>query len=239
MQRRQFLSQMIFVAPLALGCRGRQVAHVLRGDQEDMVGSHEAGAETWKPLVAEATCKLLAREQEVVQTSSAEQIGMSVESGDGSTASMKAVSILDGLPKKRVCFVGVENKSQEELGDYREQLYEQIDTIINESKTFGVVNRKFVEAGLRQAALRPDDLFVPNNRRNFVAIMEQQEQPFDYLLFARVTSGTTDNNGDYQRDYLLTLELVNVATGDFAKESAELRKGYHKSKLSKLRNYGA
>jgi hypothetical protein len=100
------------------------------------------------------------------------------------------------------------------------------------------VSRKFVEAGLRQAGLRSDDLFVPNNRRNFVAVMEQQEQPFDYLLFARITSGTTENNGDYQRDYLLTLELVNVATGDFAKESAELRKGYHKSKLSKLRSYG-
>ena len=100
------------------------------------------------------------------------------------------------------------------------------------------MNRRFVEAGLRESALRPDDLFVPNDRRRFVAAMEQMEQPFDYLLFAKVTSGTTDNNGDYQRDYLLTLELVNVATGDFAKESAELRKGYHKSKLSKLRNYG-
>ena len=219
MHRRQFLGQMILVAPLALGCRGKQVAHVLT-DQPDMVGSHEAGAETWKPLVAEATCKLLASQQIEIQQ----------------------VTHEGGLPpvdvRKRICFVGVENKSQEELGDYREQLYEQIDTIINESKTFGVVNRRFVEAGLRQSALRPDDLFVPNNRRNFVAVMEQLEQPFDYLLFAKVTSGTTDNNGDYQRDYLLTLELVNVATGDFAKESAELRKGYHKSKLSKLRNYG-
>ena len=220
MHRRQFLGQMILVAPLAVGCRGKQVAHVLT-DQADMVGSHEAGAETWKPLVAEATCKLLAGQQVEIQQ----------------------VTHEGGLPpvdvRKRICFVGVENKSQEELGDYREQLYEQIDTIINESKTFGVVNRRFVEAGLRQSALRPDDLFVPNNRRNFVAIMEQQEQPFDYLLFARITSGTTENNGDYQRDYLLTLELVNVATGDFAKESAELRKGYHKSKLSKLRNYGS
>ena len=223
MQRRQFLGRVFLVACpglLAVGCRGRQVAHVLRGDQSDMVGSHEAGAETWKPLVAEATCKLLASQQEEIQQ----------------------VAHQGGLPpadvRKRICFVGVENKSQEELGDYREQLYEQIDTIINESKTFGVVNRKYVEAGLRTSGIRPDDLFVPNNRRKFVTAMEQIEQPFDYLLFAKVTSGTTDNNGDYQRDYLLTLELVNVATGDFAKESAELRKGYHKSKLSKLRNYG-
>src|SRR5690606_27531485 len=117
MQRRQFLSQLILFSPVALGCRGKQVAHVLR-DQDDMVGSHEAGAETWKPLVAEATCKLLVRQQEEIQQ----------------------VSHQGSLPpadvRKRICFVGVENKSQEELGDYREQLYEQIDTIINESKTF-------------------------------------------------------------------------------------------------------
>ncbi len=222
MQRRQFLNRLILVAApgaIALGCRGRQVAHVLT-DQQDMVGSHEAGAETWRPLVAEATTRLLANQQVEIQQ----------------------IAHTGGLPpadvRKRICFVGVENKSQEELGDYREQLYEQIDTLINESKTFAVVNRRFVEAGLRQAGLRPDDLFVPNNRRNFVAVMEQLEQPFEYVLFAKVTSGTTDNNGDYQRDYLLTLELVNVLTGDFTKESAELRKGYHKSKLSKLRNYG-
>lgn len=228
MHRRQFLSQLVLIsgtAAVTSGCRGRQVAHVLKGDDADMVGSHDAGAETWKPLVAEATCKLLGRQltdlQQVVH-----------EHPDGSRG-------LDfDHVRKRICFVGVENKSAEELGDYREQLYEQIDTIINESKTFAVINRRFVEAGLRQCALRPDDLLVPNNRRNFVAAMEKSEQPFDYLLFAKITSGTTVNNGDYQRDYVLTLELVNVDSGDFDKESAELRKGYHKSKLSKLRNYG-
>jgi hypothetical protein len=223
MRRRQFLSRLLAsAAPLAIasGCRGKQIAHVLRGDQADMVGSHDAGAETWKPLVEEATCKLLASQHVEIQQ----------------------VAHEGGLPpvdvRKRICFVGVENKSQEELGDYREQLYEQIDTIINESKTFSVVNRRFVDAGLQQCGLKPNDLFVPNSRRNFVATMEQMEQPFDYLLFAKITSGSTESNGDYQRDYQLTLELVNVTSGDYSKESAMLRKGYHKSKLSKLRTYG-
>ncbi len=223
MQRRQFLNQLVILAGPALfatGCRGKQVAHVLRGDQADMVGSHDAGAETWKPLVEEATCKLLASQHVEIQQ----------------------VAHEGGLPpvdvRKRICFVGIENKSSEELGDYREQLYEMIDTILNESRSFAPMNRRVVESGLRQTGLRPDDLFVPNNRRQFVAAMEQAEAPFDYLLFAKVTSGSTESNGDYQRDYQLTLELVNVETGDFSKESAILRKGYHKSKLSKLRTYG-
>ena len=72
-----------------------------------------------------------------------------------------------------------------------------------------------------------------------VAVMEQAKQPFDYLLFAKITSGTTrSNNKDYQRDYLLTLELVDVVNLTTDKESAELRKGYHKSVLGKLKHYG-
>ncbi len=63
--------------------------------------------------------------------------------------------------------------------------------------------------------------------------MEQASQPFDYLLYAKLTSGTTRTNKDYQRDYLLTLELLNVHTGDYDKESETISKGYHHSRLSR------
>jgi hypothetical protein len=70
--------------------------------------------------------------------------------------------------------------------------------------------------------------------------MEQEREPIDYVLYATITSGTTTSNKkDYQRDYLLTLELVNLETGKTIKESAEIRKGYHKSKAGKLRHYGS
>ncbi|MBX3441263.1 MAG: penicillin-binding protein activator LpoB [Planctomyces sp.] len=223
MQRRQFLHTLALGLPalplLQSGCRGRQTAHVLSQSDRDMVGSHAAGAETWEPLINEATCRLLGRQQTVIEQVSHQQP--------------------PGLPgRKRICFVGVENKSIEEVGDFREQIYEQIDTIISQSGSFQVINRRFVEAGLRECRLRPDDLFLPTNRRMFAAALEQLDQPFEYLLFAKITSGTTNNNKDYQRDYLMTLELVDVQTGDTDKESAELRKGYHKTKLGKLRNYG-
>jgi hypothetical protein len=75
---------------------------------------------------------------------------------------------------------------------------------------------------------------IPENLRTFAAVLEQQGQPFEYMLYATITSGTTQNNADYQRDYLLTLELVNIQTGEYDKESAKLRKGYYKSRLGKL-----
>lgn len=227
MQRRAFLGSLAAIlggSALQTGCRGRQVAEVLQSDDVDMVGSHEAGAETWEPLIQEATCKLLARQQTVSPVAH--------ELPDGRMA------VDADFGKKRICFVGVENKSIEELGDFHEQIYEQIDSIVNESETFEVINRRFVEAGLRECRLRPDDLFLPDKRGAFVAVMQKNQQPFDYLLFAKITSGTTQNNKDYQRDYVLTMELVDVDSGDYDKESAELRKGYHKSKLGKIRNYG-
>ncbi len=223
MDRRRFLGSSVKLAGLAalsgFGCRGTQHAHVLDQSDKNMVGSHTAGAETWEPLIQQTVGQLLGRQHTVVVTA-----------GD----------VMDPLGKKRICFAGVENKSAEEIGDFREQIYEKIDTCINESDEFEVITRKFVEAGLRQCGLRPDDLLVPSNLRLFTATMEQFQQPFDYLLYAKITSGTTKSNGkDYQRDYLLTLELINLQSGKADKESAELRKGYHKSKLGKIKHYGA
>jgi hypothetical protein len=144
----------------------------------------------------------------------------------------------ENLPRKRICFVGVENKSAEEIGDFREQIYQKIDTCIAQSEMFDVIHKRYVEAGLRQCQLRPDDLFIPGNRRQFSAAMEQLEQPFDYLMYATVTSGTTRSNKDYQRDYLLTLELIDMDSGRSDKESAEIRKGYTKTKLGQRKHYG-
>jgi hypothetical protein len=223
MDRRTCLQWMATSAGLALlplfGCRGKQKAHVLSANDEDMVGSHAAGAETWEPLIEQSVGQLLGRQQSVMQTAGADSFVTA---------------------HKRICFVGIENKSAEELGDFKDQIYQKIDTCILGSDSFEVINRKFVEAGLRQCGLRPDDLFIPSNRRSFAAAMEQLEQPFDYLLYATVTSGTTKSNDkDYQRDYLLTLELIHMESGHTDKESAELRKGYHKSRLGKLKHYGA
>ena len=217
MDRRQFLGRagafLLGSGGLMLaGCRGHQQAQVLKDNKADMVGTHGAGAETFKPLIDDAVGKLLARQAHgVMQAAATEPAGC-----------------------KRVCFVGVENKSAEELGDFKEQITQIIDTRIVESGAFQPISRRFVDTGLRATRLRPDELFLPASQRQFLAVMEQQGQPFDYLLFATLTSGTTRGNNDFQRDYLLTLELVNINTGHPDKESATIRKGYYKSRIGKM-----
>lgn len=217
------LSGCLLFALAGAGCRGNQYAHVLNDHQKDMVGSHCAGAETYKPLIDESVGKLLGRQQ----------LSPPVIQASGSDSPLPPPTPMP----KRICFVGVENKSAEEIGDFKDQIYESIDNRIVQSQQFQSISRRFVEAGLREAHLRPDEVFIPAKRRLFQQIMEQQGQPFDYLLFATLTSGTTKSNGDYQRDYLLTLELVNVQTGQPDKECATIRKGYHHTRIGALKNY--
>jgi hypothetical protein len=208
----------ISVVLLVGGCRNRQHAHILKNDDKDMVGSHTAGAETWKPLIDESVARLLAKSCSTVQQASHTTI-------DGHATVVRTV-----------CFVGVENKSSEEIGDFKEQIYEHIDSLISQTDQFKMISRRYVEAAMGECRCRPETLVLPARQREFQAAMERADQPFDYLLFASITSGTTSSNGDYQRDYLLTLELLDIHTGESIKDSAMLRKGYHKSLLGRLKH---
>ena len=199
-----------------VGCRGYQYGHLIKGDQADMVGSHSAGAEVYNPLVEEAVSRLLGS-CETLPVSSLEPDGMA--------------------QTRKVCFVGVENKSAEELADFKDQIYQMIDAQINRSGQFEAISRRMVDAALIETRLRPDSLLVPSNMQLFTTVLQRQGQPIDYLLYATLTSGTTERNSSSQRNYLLTLEIVDTRSGTYRKEQAEIRKGYHRSPLGKLANY--
>jgi len=218
LSRRQLLQN---AAPLALallatplaGCRNVQHARVLGAKDPGTVGPHAAGGETWKPLVQESVDRLLCRQATAIQLAGHE------------------------VPhaRKRVCFVGIENKSAEELGDFKQQIYQHIETLISQSDAFEPIDRKYVQAGLEQSGLRADQLFIVNNQRMFAASLEKFEQPFEYLLYATITSVAMRSNTDSQREYLLTLELIDIRSGRTEKESAELRKEHRRGPFARLR----
>lgn len=212
--RRECLLGLVAIGWTALGCRGYQYGHLVKPGSKDLVGSHEAGSEVFHPLVDESVAKLLTRQQEQCH------IGP------------------DGIAqKKTICFVCVENKMSEDIGDFKDQLYEQIDSKILDSDVFRPISRRMVDAALHETRLRPDSLMVPDNMQLFTSVLQRQGAPIDYLLYAKLTSGTTQRNTSKQRDYLLTLELTNVHTGEYSKESAEISKGYHKTALGGVWNY--
>jgi hypothetical protein len=220
----------VLVSLAMLGCASHQYGHLLAANDQDMVGSHAAGAATWNPLVDEAVAKLLGRCPPAVQP-------VTFESTPGGFDPATIGSALVTGPAS-VCFIGIENKSAEELGDFKDQLYERIDSQINTAETFRGISRRMVDAALLETRLRPDSLFLPQNQQLFAAALGRQGTPVDYLLYATITSGTTDRNKSSQRDYVLTVEMVNLHTGDFLKESAKIRKGYSKTRAGKWWNYG-
>ncbi len=233
-------STLALTLSVAAGCRSGQYGHLLAADDVDMVGSHEAGAATWNPLVDSSVAQLLGRCPPVGEPIPGHfPVAGQVPNFDGTPA--QTVSHLSQPPATgmaRVCFIGIENKSAEELVDFKDQLYERIDSQINHSETFRCISRRMVDAALIETRMRPDQLFLPGNRDLFAATLGKLGSPVDYLLFATITSGTTDRNKSTQRDYVLTLEMVNLHTGDFLKESAKIRKGYHKTRAGKWWNFG-
>ena len=178
-------------------CKSTPEGRIMGDSEEDYVGSKAAGSATYDRLIEEAVGKLL----------------------DRRSASNQGDSI-------RVAYLGVENKSAEDLGDLREQIYELIDTSIETSERYRSISKRFVDAGLRETGLTREDLFIPKHRRAFIEVLEASGNPVEYILFSKLTSGTTQGDSVKQRDYMLTLELVDVETGDFDKESARIRKAY-------------
>ena len=203
-----------------IGCKGTQ-ARVMHRVETDKVGSNRAGAEVYNPMVRIAIDKLLARaamepiQQVVYQDQAIPQFSV----------------------KRKVCFITLENASAEELGDFKEHIKSAILENISQSEQFEIVSDRAVTAGLKALSLRPDDLFMPENRRMFVSIMGQGGTPVDYLLFGKITSGTTESNRDMQRDYKLTLELINTQTFVPIIESMPMRKEYNNSVKGKIGNW--
>jgi hypothetical protein len=186
-------------AIMVAGCSTPQ-GRIMGSEEEDYVGAKAAGSATYDRLIEETVGKLLNRQ----------------------SAAQK------GLGQIKVAFLGVENKSAEDLGDLQEQIYELIDTSINTSNRYRTVSDRFVKAALRETRLRTDELFLPKQRREFIQTLESQGNPVEFLLFAKLTSGTTRGEGVKQRAYMLTLELVDVETGFNDKESARIRKAYER-----------
>lgn len=182
---------------LAASCRTPQ-GRVMEDSEQDYVGARRAGAETFERLIAGTVTRLLEAE----------------------TAAKTATGRLS------VAVLPVENASTEELGDWQEQIYDLIAASINRSDRYQMISRRFVDAALREGRLRPTDLFLPQQRREFLRILEVSKTPADFLLFPKLTSGTTEGEDVRQRNYLLTLELVDVHTGASHIQAEKVRKAY-------------
>lgn len=184
---------------LMLGCEGSPKGRVKSGDEGDLVGSKTAGAETYNALIEEATRKLLNAE---------------------------AARFPEGAVRK-ICFVGIENQGAEDLGDIRASTNNIIQTVIFQAKRYRMIAQDYVDHVLKVNGMAARDLHLEEGRNKFLSVLRKEGQEPDYLLWAKYSTLSTEGEKERQRDYLLTLELVNSASGDLVQlETARVRKAY-------------
>ena len=190
----------VAVAALALtlvSCTEPQ-GRIMDDSEQDHVGSKAAGAAAFDRLITGSVTKLL-------------------DSHNAAHA---------GTGKLKVAVLRVDNASAEELLDWQEQIFDLISTSINQSGRYETVSVRYVDAALRDTRLRRDDLFLPAKRREFLKILERDDNPAQVLLFPKLSSGTTVGDNVGQRNYLMTLELVDVSSGKDFRVSERIRKAY-------------
>jgi hypothetical protein len=187
--------------------------------EESMVGSNKAGSEVYNPIVYATVDKLIGRV--------------------AANNSVRLTGYNPNMPysKLNVYFAGIENRSTEELGDFRDHLRNSINEKITKSDQFAIVSDHAVNAILHNISLRPDDLFAEHNMQNFISAMGKNGTPVDYILFSEITSGTTEANKDMQREYKLTLRLIDTKTWQEIVESSNIRKEYNNSAKGKFFNW--
>lgn len=185
------------LAMLAVACAGHR-GRIMSDDEAEIVGARRAGAATFDRLIEGAVEKLFQRHKEEF----------------GATKTIA------------VAFVGVINKSDQELGPARDDMTQLIETKINHFPGYKTVSGYFVEAALRETRLTAESLYLPRNRAQFLAVLETNKNPAEALLYAVVTNVRTEADEVTQVNYTLTLELVDTATGQNFKETTRVRKTY-------------
>ena len=182
------------------GCRAPK-GRIKDPDEGSLVGARTAGAATYNQLVANTTAKLL-------------ETHAKRRSYPG---------------KMLICFVGVENKSAEELGANKEALYESIDTVIVNSGIYHNISKRFVDAALRETGIRTEQIFLAAGRQSFMSVLGREGLTPDYLLWGKLTTLSTAGSKVREREYQLTMEMVDANSGLIdAKETSKVTKEYLK-----------
>jgi hypothetical protein len=192
----------VLAASLAAGCQGPS-ARVKSGDEGTVVDVRRGGTETYEQLIHDGVTELL--------------------------DTVKA-QLVNSSTKPLIAFVGVENRSSEELGEFRASMNNEIETAIMNHGIFVMISRRAVDAAKRGSNVRDAaDLTTAGPREAFMAVLNKDGHPPQYLLFGEVSTMTSSGNKASERTYELTLQLMDSSNGVIqAQKLVKVRKEYTK-----------
>lgn len=185
---------------LAAGCSGPS-ARVKDESEGDLVDVRKGGTETYLALVNKGVRELIEANRK---------------------------DLMKSAEKPLVAFVGVENKSSEELGEFRASMNSEIETVLVNSELLGMISMRAVDAARRESNIRTiDDLTTARSRQAFLSVLNRDGAVAQFLLYGEVTSMTSSGNSAKERTYELTLQLMDSSTGMIASQKkVKLRKEY-------------
>jgi len=182
------------------GCTG-PTARMKGEDEGTLVDVRRGGAETYKKLIRDTVVALLDEHRLLLQ---------------------------GAAEKPLVAFVGVENRSSEELGEFRSAMNNEITTALVNSRYYSMLSMRAVDAAKREANIRSiDDLATARGREAFISVLNRDGQPARYLLAGEVTTMTSRGSGEKERIYQLTLQMWDSSSGVIqSQKTEEVRKAY-------------
>ncbi len=192
----------VLAASLAAGCAGPS-ARVKSSDEGTLVDVRKGGTETYKELIRKGVEELLAENR---------------------------IQLENAAKKPMIAFVGVENRSSEELGEFRAAMDTEITTALVNSRIYSMLSMRAVDAAKREANIRDvADLTVSRPRQAFLSVLNRDGQPPEYFLFGEVTTMTSTGNQSRERTYQLTLQLMDSSNGTIQSQKlVEISKEYTK-----------
>ena len=182
------------------GCAGPS-ARMKGEDEGTLVDVRKGGTETYKKLIHDTVVALLEEHRANLQ---------------------------GAAEKPLVAFVGVENKSSEELGEFRTAMNNEITTALVNSRYYAIISMRAVDAAKRESNIRNiEDLATRANREAFMSVLNRDGAPPQYLLVGSVTTMTSRGNKEKERVYQLTLEMMDSSSGVIqTMKQEEVRKAY-------------
>ncbi len=203
--RISFLAASLLSGGLLAACQAR-TGRVMDPDEPVGVDVRRASVDVLDGMMKEGVPLILASAKERI-------------AGSGSTE------------RPRLIFAGVQNNSDERLGEKKDYIYDTVDTLVGQDGTFDMVSRTFVENVMDQMKEAPkaELLIDPEIRRKVVQRFEQIEgrDYIRYILWGKFNNAASDTgSGTSEKKYVLVLELVDVKTGLQTKKMVDGRKAY-------------
>ena len=117
-----------------------------------------------------------------------------------------------------VCFLGIENKGAEELGDHEAAIYDTVEEIFVNAQYYDVVSKRFVDTARRASGLRDaEQIYLQEPQERFLSVLKKEGLSPDYFLWGKMTTQTSKHRGliskQKERRYRFSMEMIDVHSG--------------------------